>query len=47
MYNIYNGLGQIVETAGSHVEALNVVTYLSHSEPTFGPYHCAPALVLA
>lgn len=43
MYVIFNGNHEVVETANSHVEALNIVSYLSSHEAKSGPFHCTPA----
>jgi hypothetical protein len=46
MFNVFNGQGEVVETAQSHTEALNMVTYLSTHDRANGPFHCAPAALV-
>jgi hypothetical protein len=43
MFNIYNGRGEIVDTAATVVEADGVVTWLTTHDRANGPFHHAPA----
>lgn len=47
MYNVYNAQGDVVEEAKTQLEAFEIIDWLTCTETDHGPFHCAPALVLA
>ena len=47
MFNIYDGQGQLTETAQSHTEALSVIDWLVIHDHAHGPFRCALAALAA